>query len=109
MLPALTYGSASLHLHTSRSLPEAGKGFNKWKALLALGGALGGAALGGVAFAEDESEHGMHAPSYPWSHEGWFSAYDHASIRRGHQVMHCFFSVVVAAPYSCLVVVSGCI
>lgn len=35
---------------------------------------------------EDEAEHGLHAPTYPWSHSGYFSAYDHASIRRGHQV-----------------------
>ena len=63
---------------------ESGKG-SKWGKYL-LGGLA--AATGGVGFAmmEDEAEHGLHAPAYPWSHSGWFSAYDHASIRRGHQV-----------------------
>ena len=31
-------------------------------------------------------EHGLHAPQYPWPHNGVFSSYDAASIRRGHQV-----------------------
>ncbi|KAK9808701.1 hypothetical protein WJX72_002209 [[Myrmecia] bisecta] len=33
---------------------------------------------------------------YPWSHDGWFSAYDHAAIRRGHQV----YTQVCAACHS---------
>ena len=44
------------------------------------------AGFGAYALAEEESEHGLHAPDYPWDHEGYFSSYDHASIRRGHQV-----------------------
>ncbi|RIA81572.1 cytochrome C1 family-domain-containing protein [Glomus cerebriforme] len=32
---------------------------------------------------EDE---GLHSPSYPWPHNGPFSTFDHASIRRGYQV-----------------------
>ena len=52
-----------------------------------MGGSVAAAAGGlGFVLAEEESEHGLHAPEYPWSHNGWFSAYDHASIRRGHQV-----------------------
>jgi ubiquinol-cytochrome c reductase cytochrome c1 subunit len=43
------------------------------------------AALGGAAVA-DEAEHGLHSQPYPWPHEGLFSSYDAASIRRGHQV-----------------------
>ena len=39
----------------------------------------------GIATA-DEAEHGLHAPQYPWPHEGFFSSYDHRSIRRGFQV-----------------------
>jgi len=39
-----------------------------------------------MAFAEEEADHGLHVPDHPWSHEGPFSSYDHASIRRGHQV-----------------------
>jgi len=34
----------------------------------------------------DEAEHGLHSAQYPWPHNGIFSSYDHASIRRGHQV-----------------------
>merc|ERR1711959_384137 len=34
----------------------------------------------------DEAEHGLHSVQYPWPHNGIFSSYDHASIRRGHQV-----------------------
>nr|AAK91357.1 AT5g40810/MHK7_4 [Arabidopsis thaliana]AAM51571.1 AT5g40810/MHK7_4 [Arabidopsis thaliana] len=34
----------------------------------------------------DEAEHGLECPNYPWPHEGILSSYDHASIRRGHQV-----------------------
>ena len=41
--------------------------------------------LAGLAHA-DEAEHGLHAPEYSWPHEGLFDSYDHASIRRGHQV-----------------------
>ena len=36
--------------------------------------------------AADEAEHGLHAGQHPWPHDGPFSSYDHASIRRGHQV-----------------------
>ena len=46
----------------------------------------GGATASTVAFASGEAEHGMHPPHFPWSHDGVFSSYDHASIRRGHQV-----------------------
>lgn len=49
----------------------------------------GVAALGAgthVALAIDEAEFGLHPPAYPWPHEGLFSSYDHASIRRGYQV-----------------------
>jgi len=44
-----------------------------------------GATSGFVAFA-DEAEHGLHLPQYSWPHDGLFDSYDHASIRRGHQV-----------------------
>eukprot|EP00244_Chara_vulgaris_P010516 TRINITY_DN484_c0_g1_i1.p1 TRINITY_DN484_c0_g1~~TRINITY_DN484_c0_g1_i1.p1 ORF type:complete len:270 (-),score=44.70 TRINITY_DN484_c0_g1_i1:1045-1827(-) len=48
-------------------------------------GLAGAVALADVAHS-DEAEHGLHAPSYPWPHAGIFSSYDHAAIRRGHQV-----------------------
>ncbi len=47
--------------------------------------ATASAGLASVA-AADEAEHGLHAGQYPWPHSGNFSSYDHASIRRGHQV-----------------------
>jgi ubiquinol-cytochrome c reductase cytochrome c1 subunit len=47
---------------------------------------LAAAGVGAVALAEEEADHGLHAPHFPWSHEGLFSSYDHAAIRRGHQV-----------------------
>ena len=47
--------------------------------------AAAAAGCAGVALA-DEAEHGLHAPNYPWPHAGLFSSFDHASIRRGHQV-----------------------
>ena len=66
-----------------------------WKkpALVGVGLAAG---IGGLALAEEEAEHGLHAPDFPWSHNGFFSSYDHASIRRGHQV----YSQVCAACHS---------
>lgn len=50
--------------------------------------AAGVAILGGTVTLSlaDEAEHGLHAPQYPWPHEGFFSSYDHRSIRRGFQV-----------------------
>ncbi|KAL3720380.1 hypothetical protein ACJRO7_005230 [Eucalyptus globulus] len=39
-----------------------------------------------LAASADEAEHGLECPSYPWPHKGILSSYDHASIRRGHQV-----------------------
>lgn len=39
---------------------------------------------------------GLHPPEFPWPHSGLFSAYDHAAIRRGHQV----YSQVCAACHS---------
>jgi len=56
------------------------------KALMVAGtGAMALAGLSNLALA-DEAEHGMPAADYPWPHEGNFSSYDAASIRRGHQV-----------------------
>lgn len=63
-------------------------------------GAIGSAALGAigasaVAFA-DEAEHGLAIPQYAWPHDGVFASYDHAAIRRGHQV----YTQVCAACHS---------
>jgi ubiquinol-cytochrome c reductase cytochrome c1 subunit len=54
-------------------------------ASLAFATAFGATTSGFVAFA-DEAEHGLHLPQYSWPHDGLFDSYDHASIRRGHQV-----------------------
>uniref|UniRef100_A0A803LEH0 Cytochrome c domain-containing protein n=1 Tax=Chenopodium quinoa TaxID=63459 RepID=A0A803LEH0_CHEQI len=51
---------------------------------------VGAGVTGLVSFATvasaDEAEEGLHSASYPWPHQGILSSYDHASIRRGHQV-----------------------
>ncbi|EGV65521.1 cytochrome c1 [Yamadazyma tenuis] len=39
-----------------------------------------------TANAMTAAEHGLHPPSYDWPHNGMFSTFDHASIRRGFQV-----------------------
>ena len=53
----------------------------------ALGAFLSVAAVSTTFVASaDEAEHGLHLPQYSWPHDGLFDAYDHASIRRGHQV-----------------------
>ena len=61
---------------------------------LLLGGALlAGTAACGLLYANSltaealtAAEHGLHAPAYKWPHNGPFSTFDHASIRRGYQV-----------------------
>lgn len=68
-----------------------------WRRSALVAAGLGGfAAMGSVALAEDESEHGLHSARYPWPHDGIFSSYDHAAIRRGHQV----YTQVCAACHS---------
>ena len=52
----------------------------------ALGGALSVAVVSTTVASADEAEHGLHLPQYSWPHDGVFDSYDHASIRRGHQV-----------------------
>ena len=74
--------------HVAAKLTRRGVQEEKHGARWILRGALSAAGAGlvaGVAMS-DEAEHGMVAPRFPWPHEGFFSAYDHAAIRRGHQV-----------------------
>jgi len=40
-------------------------------------------------------------PSYPWSHNGWFSAYDTASLRRGFEVYRQVCSTCHSMDYVC--------
>ncbi|ETE59508.1 Cytochrome c1, heme protein, mitochondrial [Ophiophagus hannah] len=55
-------------------------------------GALGVLTVGGAGLAwalqraVKASELELHAPSYPWSHNGLLTALDHSSVRRGYQV-----------------------
>lgn len=80
-------------MHTSSSCSQKAAGpenfspFQKYSGYvgIAAAGALG-AVCANVAQAEEESEHGLHAPEYAWNHTGFFDAFDHAAIRRGHQV-----------------------
>ncbi|PSC72024.1 Cytochrome c1-heme mitochondrial [Micractinium conductrix] len=63
----------------------AGRSWWKLGAATAAAGTAGLAAASSIALA-DEAEHGLHAADYPWPHDGFFSSYDHRSIRRGFQV-----------------------
>nr|POE67003.1 cytochrome c1-1, heme protein, mitochondrial [Quercus suber] len=57
------------------------------RALALLGAGISGLlSFGTIAASADEAEHGLDCPNYPWPHQGILSSYDHASIRRGHQV-----------------------
>lgn len=46
-------------------------------------GFVGCSVLAGAVAASDSV---MHAPSYDWSHNGWWKALDSASVRRGYEV-----------------------
>ncbi len=95
---ACTAGAQGLHSDaaSAESSQQAGRTAWSWQKKAVLGTGL--AAVGGVGLAlmEEEAEMGLHPPEYPWPHSGLFSAYDHAAIRRGHQV----YSQVCAACHS---------
>ncbi|XP_031383423.1 cytochrome c1-2, heme protein, mitochondrial-like [Punica granatum] len=59
---------------------------NPLRVLALLGAGVSGFLSFGTIAAADEAEHGLACPNYPWPHNGILSSYDHASIRRGHQV-----------------------
>ena len=100
MQAAKAAAAVSQGLHTEAAShdgsQQSGRAAWSWQKKAAVG--LGVAAVGGVGLAlmEEEAEMGLHPPEYPWPHTGLFSAYDHASIRRGHQV----YSQVCAACHS---------
>ncbi|KXZ44456.1 hypothetical protein GPECTOR_67g296 [Gonium pectorale] len=52
----------------------------------ALGGLVAGIFGASCVASAGEVADGLHAPHYPWPHEGVLDSYDHASIRRGHKV-----------------------
>ncbi|XP_024031850.1 cytochrome c1-2, heme protein, mitochondrial [Morus notabilis] len=61
-------------------------GAKSLRALALLGVGVSGFLGFATVASADEAEHGLECPNYPWPHEGILSSYDHASIRRGHQV-----------------------
>ena len=64
-------------------------GWSKWfssSRASAAAATLAVAATTATVAVADEAEHGLHPPSYPWSHDGFFSSYDARAIRRGFQV-----------------------
>ncbi|KAJ6937516.1 hypothetical protein NC652_011984 [Populus alba x Populus x berolinensis] len=61
-------------------------GMKSLRAFALLGAGLSGFLSFASVASADEAEHGLECPSYPWPHNGILSSYDHASIRRGHQV-----------------------
>jgi ubiquinol-cytochrome c reductase cytochrome c1 subunit len=84
---ATSSAASQADVAASSSAAEQGGSSSWWrKAGYPALGLVTAAGVGAYALAEEEAEHGLHAPEYPWPHNGWFSAYDHASIRRGHQV-----------------------
>lgn len=82
VLPALARGMAS-----SSAAAEEQAGSSKAQYAAGLSGLFAGI-FGAtvVASSADEVGDGLHAAHYPWPHEGPLDAYDHGSIRRGHQV-----------------------
>lgn len=68
---------------SASSQQEAGS--RRWAGWAAAAGVGTLALTAGVSLA-DEAEHGLEAQDYPWSHSGFFSSFDHRSIRRGYQV-----------------------
>lgn len=86
VLPGAGVAAAQQAHSASEAAPGAagGKSWLGWGVAGSAAAALGAGTH--VALAEDEAEHGLHAPQHPWSHEGPFSSYDHSAIRRGYQV-----------------------
>ena len=67
--------------------------------MLGMAAMAAAAAVGAVTVTvahADEAEHGLHAPSYPWPHNGIFSSYDHSAYVQGGMAwhgMHCATSL----------------
>ncbi|KAM6496866.1 Cytochrome C1 family domain containing protein [Amanita muscaria] len=62
-LSALTVGSIAWYTHLYGTLPFIGE-----------------------VHASGLADEGLHPAAHPWSHQGWFDSFDHASIRRGFVV-----------------------
>ncbi|KAJ7962901.1 Cytochrome c1-heme mitochondrial [Quillaja saponaria] len=61
-------------------------GTNSVRLLALLGAGVTGFLSCATVSYSDEAELGLECPNYSWPHKGILSSYDHASIRRGHQV-----------------------
>ncbi|KAA8540460.1 hypothetical protein F0562_024621 [Nyssa sinensis] len=70
--------------HNQEGLESAG--MKSLRVFALLGAGVSGLLSCSTVAYSDEAEHGLECPSYPWPHKGILSSYDHASIRRGHQV-----------------------
>lgn len=79
-------GASSTSSSSTSSSSSSSSNNNRGYAAGAALGALSVAALSTTVASADEAEHGLHLPQYSWPHDGVFDSYDHASIRRGHQV-----------------------
>ncbi|CAL6288649.1 unnamed protein product [Bathycoccus prasinos] len=80
-------GASSTSSSSSQASSSSNTNNRGYAAGAALGAFLSVAAVSTTFVASaDEAEHGLHLPQYSWPHDGLFDAYDHASIRRGHQV-----------------------
>lgn len=85
VLPALASESARGLATAAAAQNEGRGGAFSWAAGVA-GAVASMAGMTLIASADHEGEHGLHSPSYPWSHSGMLDSFDHTSIRRGYQV-----------------------
>ncbi|XP_031285068.1 cytochrome c1-2, heme protein, mitochondrial isoform X1 [Pistacia vera] len=80
-LPTLSFFSSKKFHEDAGSV-----GMKSLKTFALLGAGVSGFLSFATIASADEAEHGLACPNYPWPHEGILSSYDHASVRRGHQV-----------------------
>ncbi|KAK7070817.1 iso-1-cytochrome c [Halocaridina rubra] len=85
----LKVSPSAVSLQSVANVSTLKNGLNGKKTFLGLLGVVGGGAAG-LAFALNESVKAsdltLHTSNFPWSHNGYFSSLDHASIRRGYEV-----------------------
>lgn len=73
-------------MSSAPAVAEAAAGRTAYSYAAVASGVLAGMFGASCIATANEVGDGMHSPEYPWPHEGIFDGYDHASIRRGHQV-----------------------
>jgi len=92
-------GAQRINSQTRRALSTLNEGAQnaksrKWVAALTAGGVVVGSL--GVAYCSSDV---LPATEYPWSHNGWYSSYDAASLRRGYEVYRNVCSTCHAMEY----------